>query len=130
KVRAGDLQALSAVASQDEVGDLGRTVNTLLQERIAAQKTVEDENDKLNNSVISLLTTVAELSQRNLTVKAPVTDDVIGTVADSINQLTDATAGVLRDVTKIAGVVEHASKACKTAVRLCQQYGGVRAYIG
>jgi twitching motility protein PilJ len=113
KVRAGDLQALSAVESQDEVGDLGRTVNTLLQERIAAQKTAEDENDKLNNSVISLLTTVAELSQRNLTVRAPVTDDVIGTVADSINQLTDATSGVLRDVTKIAGVVEHASKRVK-----------------
>ncbi len=113
KVRAGDLQALSVVESKDEVGDLGRTVNTLLQERIAAQQKAEDENDKLNNSVISLLTTVAELSQRNLTVRAPVTDDVIGTVADSINQLTDATSGVLRDVTKIAGVVEHASKRVK-----------------
>ena len=113
KVRAGDLQALSAVESEDEVGDLGRTVNLLLQERIAAQKKAEDENDSLNNSVISLLTTVSELSQRNLTVKAPVTDDVIGTVADSINQLTDATSSVLRDVTKIAGVVEHASKRVK-----------------
>jgi twitching motility protein PilJ len=113
KVRAGDLQALSAVESKDEVGDLGRTVNTLLQERIAAQQKAEDENDKLNTSVIALLTTVAELSQRNLTVKAPVTEDVIGTVADSINQLTDATSGVLRDVTKIAGVVEHASKRVK-----------------
>jgi twitching motility protein PilJ len=113
RVRAGDLQALSVVASKDEVGDLGRTVNSLLQERIAAQQKAEDENEKLNNSVISLLTTVAELSQRNLTVKAPVTEDVIGTVADSINQLTDATTGVLRDVTKIAGVVEHASKRVK-----------------
>jgi twitching motility protein PilJ len=113
RVRSGDLQALSAVESKDEVGDLGRTVNTLLQERIAAQQKAEDENDKLNNSVILLLTTVAELSQRNLTVKAPVTEDIIGTVSDSINQLTDATAGVLRDVTKIAGVVEHASKRVK-----------------
>jgi twitching motility protein PilJ len=114
KVRGGDLQALSVVESEDEVGDLGRTVNLLLQERVAAQRKAEDENDKLNNSVITLLTAVAELSQRNLTVKAPVTEDVIGTVADSINQLTDATSGVLRDVTKIAGVVEHASKRVKT----------------
>lgn len=114
RVRGGDLQALSVVESEDEVGDLGRTVNLLLQERVAAQRKAEDENDKLNNSVISLLTSVAELSQRNLTVRAPVTEDVIGTVADSINQLTDATSGVLRDVTKIAGVVEHASKRVKT----------------
>jgi twitching motility protein PilJ len=42
-----------------------------------------------------------------------VTEDVIGTVGDSINQLTDATTSVLRDVTKIAGVVEHASKRVK-----------------
>ncbi len=113
RVRGGDLTALSNVESKDEVGDLGRTVNLLLQERVAAQQKAEDENEKMNNSVITLLTTVSELSQRNLTVRAPVTEDIIGTVSDSINQLTDATSGVLRDVTKIAGVVEHASKRVK-----------------
>lgn len=114
RVRAGDLEALAVVESRDEVGDLGRTVNTLLNERVAAQQKAEEENDKLNMSVIQLLSTVADLSQRDLTVKAPVTEDIIGTVGDSINQLTDATASVLRDVTRIAGVVEHASKRVKT----------------
>ena len=36
KVRAGDFDALQDIRAQDEVGDLGRTVNSLLQERIAA----------------------------------------------------------------------------------------------
>jgi len=113
KVRGGDFEALSAVTSKDEVGDLGRTVNSLLQERVAALSKAERENDQLNNSVIGLLGTVADLSQRDLTVRAPVTEDIIGTLGDSVNQLTDATTSVLRDVTKIAGVVEHASKRVK-----------------
>lgn len=113
KVRGGDFQALSAVTSKDEVGDLGRTVNMLLQERVAAQVKAEKENDTLNNSVIGLLGTVADLSQKDLTVRAPVTEDIIGTLGDSVNQLTDATSSVLRDVSKIAGVVEHASKRVK-----------------
>ncbi len=113
KVRGGDFEALSAVTSKDEVGDLGRTVNSLLQERVAAQVKAEKENDTLNNSVIGLLGTVADLSQKDLTVRATVTEDIIGTLGDSVNQLTDATTSVLRDVSKIAGVVEHASKRVK-----------------
>jgi methyl-accepting chemotaxis protein len=113
RVAGGDFAARAAVNSNDEIGVISTSFNGLLDDRIAALAKSEEDNDKLNISVISLLTTVAELSQRNLTVKAPVTEDVIGTVADSINQLTDATAGVLRDVTKIAGVVEHASRRVK-----------------
>jgi twitching motility protein PilJ len=113
KVRSGDFEALSAVTSKDEVGDLGRTVNSLLQERVAALAKAEKENDTLNNSVIGLLGTVADLSQKDLTARAPVTEDIIGTLGDSVNQLTDATTSVLHDVKKIAGVVEHASKRVK-----------------
>lgn len=113
KVGAGDLAARSNLRSGDEMQTLGDAFDGLLDERLSALAKAEKENDQLNTSVIGLLTTVAELSQRNLTVKAPVTEDIIGTVSDSINQLTDATSNVLRDVTKIAGVVEHASKRVK-----------------
>jgi methyl-accepting chemotaxis protein len=113
KVGAGDLAARSKLRSGDEMQTLGDAFDGLLDDRLSALAKAEKENDQLNTSVIGLLTTVAELSQRNLTVKAPVTEDIIGTVSDSINQLTDATSTVLRDVTKIAGVVEHASKRVK-----------------
>ena len=116
KVREGDFAALQAIESQDEVGDLGRTVNDLLQDRIAAQKKAEQEkaaaeaeNEALNNSVISILQAVNQLSQRDLTAKAPVTQDIIGTVSDSINALTDETSRVLAGVNLIAGQVADAS---------------------
>lgn len=80
-----------------------------IAERAAAQKKAEDENDTLNNSVISILQAVSQLSERDLTVKAPVTEDVIGTVSDSINALTGETARVLHGVTGIAGQVAQVS---------------------
>lgn len=80
-----------------------------LAQRAAAQKKAEDENEQLNNSVINILQAVNQLSQRDLTAKAPVTADVIGTVADSINALADETSRVLLGVTDIAGQVADVS---------------------
>jgi methyl-accepting chemotaxis protein len=110
KVRAGDDAALGNIEAKDEVGDLGRTVNTLLLERIASQKVAEAENEGLNNSVIAVLQTVYQLSQRDLTVRAPVTSDMVGTVSDSINGLTDETVRVLSEVNGIAANVADASR--------------------
>ncbi|MBC7514579.1 MAG: HAMP domain-containing protein, partial [Herminiimonas sp.] len=121
KVRQGDFDALQAIESKDEVGDLGRTVNVLLQERITAQVKAETENEMLNNSVISILQAVNQLSQRDLTARAPVTQDIIGTVSDSINALTDETAKVLHGVTLIAGQVEAGSGKVKTQATLVSQ---------
>ena len=118
RVRQGDFQALQAIDSRDEVGDLGRTVNDLLQERIAAQRKAEAENETLNNSVISILQAVYQLSQRDLTAKAPVTQDIIGTVSDSINALTDETSKVLHDVSRIANLVELSSGKVKAQADL------------
>ena len=80
-----------------------------LAQRAAAQKKAEDENEQLNNSVINILQAVNQLSQRDLTAKAPVTEDIIGTVADSINALADETSRVLLGVTDIAGQVADVS---------------------
>ena len=83
-------------------------------EQAERQKRAEDENERLNDSVISILQAVNQLSERDLTVKAPVTEDVIGTVSDSINQLTEETARVLSGVTDIAGQVAQVSTNVKS----------------
>jgi twitching motility protein PilJ len=109
KVRHGDNTALGSIDAQDEVGDLGRTVNQLLEERMAAQRKAEAETETLNDSVISLLQTMQKLSDKNLTAKAPVTQDIVGTVSDAVNQHTEETSRVLYRVMQIAGQVENAS---------------------
>lgn len=109
--------------SRSEIGVMGQAMNQLIDtltdtnqklelevtERAAAQKKAEDENEQLNDSVINILQAVNQLSQRDLTAKAPVTEDVIGTVAASINALADETSQVLLGVTDIAGQVADVS---------------------
>jgi len=115
RVRAGEKLAVSdGVKTQDEIGAVWNTVFGLLTDREAAQKKAEDENERLNNSVISILQSVNQLSQRDLTARAPVTQDIIGTVSDSINALTDETAKVLNGVSRIAGQVATASGKVQT----------------
>ena len=98
-----------------------RAANATLAERIEAQRKAEAENEMLNNSVISILQAVNQLSQRDLTVRAPVTTDIIGTVSDSINALTDETAKVLHGVTAIAGLVASGSGKVKSQGILVSQ---------
>jgi methyl-accepting chemotaxis protein len=109
-VAKGQTDARSRLVQADEVGELGRAFDKLLDERIAALEATSKENEQLNNSVISLLQTVFQLSNKDLTVRADVTEDVIGTLSASINQLSDATGNTLNEVLGIAEQVRTASE--------------------
>jgi len=113
KVEAGNYEMRLNLKSRDEIGALGRAFDKLIDVYIASLKTTAGANERLNNSVIGLFSAMGALSQKDLTVRAPVTEDIIGTLGDAINQLTDVTATVLHHVTKVAGVVEAASERMK-----------------
>jgi methyl-accepting chemotaxis protein len=108
-VASGQSNARSGLQQRDEIGDLGRAFDQLLDERIATLERAEQENERLNNSVIALLQTVFQLSNRDLTARAEVTEDVIGTLSSSINELTQATGSTLLEVREIAERVRGAS---------------------
>jgi twitching motility protein PilJ len=124
-VTAGDLEARTQMHQDDELGKLGNAFDALLDERVSRQAEIEreraarlaeaeSENEALNNSVVALLQAVAQLSQRDLTIKIPVANDVTGPVADALNMLADETAKVLVDVTHISQAVVTASQTVKT----------------
>jgi len=113
KVNAGAYEVRVNLRTKDELNTVGRAFDKLLDDRIATLSQAASENERLNNSVIGLFTAMGALSEKDLTIRAPVTEDIIGTLGDAINQLTDVTATVLHHVTRIAGVVEHASERMK-----------------
>lgn len=126
--QGGSLEALAQIDTKDEMSDMGFAVNQLLQDQISAREkaekerqAAEQENDNLNNSVIALLQAVNVLSQKDLTMRAPVTNDIIGTVSDAINQLTDETSKVLNGVNHIASRVAQASSKVKIQGELVSQ---------
>ena len=118
KLSAGDYAARARLATGDELGALGNSFDKLLDDRVAALATAQAANEQLNSSVISILQSVNQLSQRDLTARAPVTQDIIGTVSDSINALTDETAKVLHGVSRIASQVATASGKVQTQAAL------------
>jgi methyl-accepting chemotaxis protein len=113
EVEAGAYDVRMNLRTKNELGGVARTLDKLLDDRSEAVGIAAKENERLNNSVIGLFVAMGALSEKDLTVRAPVTEDIIGTLGDAINQLTDVTATVLHHVTKIAGVVEHASERMK-----------------
>jgi methyl-accepting chemotaxis protein len=113
KFAGGDSDARVRSRAADEIGDVTRAFDSLLDERVATLVTAQKENEQLNNSVIDLMTSLAQLSQRDLTVKVPVSSDVTGAVSDAINMVTGETATAMKHVLSISAQVAQASNRVK-----------------
>ncbi len=109
KVSEGDLQARTSLTSKDEIGQLGNAFDSMLNERVSTMASAEHDNETLNNSIIELLEAVSDLSDRDLTVRVPVAEDVTGPVADAMNLMASETARVLNQIRLIAGQVADAA---------------------
>lgn len=109
QLREGDSAARANLDTGDEIGVLARHFDQMVDEREAATERIKKENDKLNESVLSLLQGVALLARKDLTSKLAVAEDVTGAVSDALNLLTAETAKVLKQVTDISADVTGAS---------------------
>ncbi len=109
RIAAGDTQARAQMIGNDELVQLANQFDKMMDEREAVQAAIKKENDSLNESVLSLLQAVAQLSRKDLTVKVPVSENVTGAVADALNLLTRETAQVMADVNNISADVTKAS---------------------
>lgn len=114
QVVAGDSNARTNLSGRDELNTLGTAFDKMLSERIATLTKIEEENEQLNHSVMNLLQVVFQLSQRNLTIKAEVTEDLTGPVADALNLLTTETIKVLNRVLDVSKEVAQTSQQVKT----------------
>lgn len=108
RLARGDLQARTQLAPRDEVGEAGHALDQLLDGRLAQLHHVARENETLNQSVVNLLQTVFQMSNKDLAARAEVTEDIIGTLSSSINQLGDEMSTTLAEVQQIAEQVRVA----------------------
>ncbi|MDQ6975598.1 MAG: methyl-accepting chemotaxis protein [Mariprofundaceae bacterium] len=108
RLAAGDFTARCNMNTGDEFQSLGDAIDHLVSER-ADFLSSEEASELLNEHIIQVLDAVAELSQRNLTVNVPVTEDIIGPVADALNLMTEETSEVLKEVREVAQYVDQSS---------------------
>ncbi len=123
KLNDGDFAARSEVGpnEKDELNRLGGALNQLLDARLTALALANKENEQLNESVTTIMIAVAELSQRNLDVKVPVSEDITGAVADAINMMTMSTTRALREVSAISTQVSDSSGRVRQRADTVQQ---------
>jgi methyl-accepting chemotaxis protein len=96
----GDLSQRAKVSTGDELGQLGDTLNRTI-DRLQGLVQSESDRDKMQNQVMDLLMIVSTAAEGDLTVKAEVTADALGSVADAFNLMI---AGLMSLVTQASNV--------------------------
>lgn len=109
RINRGNFKARVKLTEEDELGDLGRAFNALLDERIQTLEEQSLENEQLNNSIIGLIRALGSIAQKNLTIKVPVSADITGTISDAVNLLTTETAKTLGQVRSISEQINDVS---------------------
>ena len=109
EVNEGRLDVRSDIHRQDELGELSAAFDTLLDEKVSQLSDAEKENDQLNESIVELLKSVAQLSKKDFTTRVPVFEDVTGAVGDSLNLLAKETGDALNEVRTVSMKVASVS---------------------
>ena len=116
QVSKGDLNARATIFTQDEFGKLSEGFNQMASSIFtttseAQRKAQEQEQAKedLQRQVIRLLDDVEGAARGDLTVKAEVTADVLGAVADSFNLTIENLREIVKQVSVAARQVSQGS---------------------
>jgi methyl-accepting chemotaxis protein len=115
-LRKGDSTLRARLESMDEIGELGRQFDTMVDEREAVATKIKKENEALNDSILDIMRSVSKLAQGDLRVRAPVREDITGALSDAINTMAEATAKALSDVSASSEAVRAESKTGRETV--------------
>lgn len=114
RLSEGEFAARAKITGSDEIAKLSNAFNGLLDDRAITLQKIDEEHKELNQSVFSLLQAVADLSERDLTIRANVTEDATGPVADALNLLAEETSDTLKKVKNVAFEVNETSQKVNT----------------
>ncbi|MGA8259495.1 MAG: methyl-accepting chemotaxis protein [Arenicellales bacterium] len=126
QIGQGNYDQRAALHGRNELAELGTALDDLVSDKVATMARAEKENERLNDSVARLLEGVSRLSQRDLTVTLPVSQDVTGPVADAMNLMTEETSRVLMQVSGVAEQVESASNLVNENAEAVDQTEGLQ----
>jgi twitching motility protein PilJ len=100
----GDLSKKANVKTGDELGQLGQTLNTTI-DRLQGLVQTESDRDKMQHQVMDLLSIVSSAAEGDLTVKAEVTADALGSVADAFNLMITGLTTLVTQASNVASEI-------------------------
>ncbi len=98
-----------SVKSRDEFAEIARVFNETT-ERIKGYIKTDAQRQKTEENVINFLEVVSEAADGDLTLRAPVTEDAFGSIADAYNLMIESLADLLADTTVNAQEVGEESR--------------------
>jgi methyl-accepting chemotaxis protein len=104
----GDLSKKARVRSTDELGQLGQTLNNTIDRLQGLVQTAADR-DKMQHQVMDLLSIVSSAAEGDLTVKAEVTADALGSVADAFNLMITGLTALVSQASNVAAEIQHST---------------------
>lgn len=117
---AGNYQARAKVGSDDEVGQMATSFNTML-DRITSLVTSEAERDEMQKRLMNFLVLVSEVGKGDLTRRGEVTADMFGNLADGFNLMITRFGQLLKQVRDAA---ERVNKSAGTLRASAGQMAG------
>ncbi len=110
EIGIGNFSARCKVVSRDELGVMANSLNAMLDNVMHLIQSSE-ERDEMQNSIMRLLTDISALTEGDLTIRAEVTEDMTGAIADSFNTMAEQLSHLVSDVKKSTLEVSTTSRA-------------------
>ncbi|MDA8422694.1 MAG: HAMP domain-containing methyl-accepting chemotaxis protein [Nitrospiraceae bacterium] len=104
----GDLSKKAYVKTGDELGQLGDTMNRTI-DRLQGLIQTESDRDKMQHQVMDLLSVVSTAAEGDLTIKAEVTADALGSVADAFNLMIAGLTTLVTHASNVATEIQRST---------------------
>ena len=113
EIGLGNFEARSEVVSADDLGDVAKQFNIML-DNIGNFIQSQEERDRLQNSITKLLEEISGVADGDLTGEAEVTAEVTGAIADSFNLMIQQLRTVIGDVVQTTLEVSSSANEIQT----------------
>lgn len=97
EIGKGNYEARAHVGSDDELGRMSKSLNEMLDNTLNLIQSSE-ERDSMQGSIMNLLEEISGLAEGDLTVRAEVTEDFTGAIAESFNEMAEQLSQVVKNV--------------------------------